>query len=102
VRLRGGSRIQGFWHGPELSDIHLACLKSFSNAGHEFIIYAYENLKVPCGIHLEDASEIVPISEAFDGFDIIIDDCAHIGSIAKSSFWYLFDNPPEARWPLFH
>ena len=32
------------------------------------------------------ASEIAP-----DGFDIIIDDCAHIGSAAKTSFWYLFD-----------
>ena len=33
------------------------------------------------------AAEVAP-----DGFDIIIDDCAHIGSAAKASFWYLFDN----------
>jgi hypothetical protein len=33
------------------------------------------------------AAEVAP-----DGFDIIIDDCAHIGSAAKISFWYLFDN----------
>lgn len=27
-----------------------------------------------------------------DGFDIIVDDCAHIGQITKESFWYLFKN----------
>jgi hypothetical protein len=26
-----------------------------------------------------------------EGFDIIIDDCAHIGRLAKRSFWHLFD-----------
>lgn len=32
-------------------------------------------------------AEIAP-----EGFDVIIDDGAHIGAIAKASFWYLFDN----------
>ncbi len=27
-----------------------------------------------------------------DGFDIIIDDCAHVGKLARASFWHLFDN----------
>jgi len=27
-----------------------------------------------------------------NGFDIIIDDCAHIGTVAKASFWYLFEH----------
>lgn len=26
-----------------------------------------------------------------DGFDIVIDDCAHIGVLARASFWHLFD-----------
>jgi SAM-dependent methyltransferase len=26
------------------------------------------------------------------GFDIVIDDCAHIGALARASFWHLFDN----------
>ncbi|MDQ1613725.1 MAG: hypothetical protein QOG00_3656 [Pyrinomonadaceae bacterium] len=26
-----------------------------------------------------------------DGFDIIIDDCAHIGVLARASFWHLFE-----------
>ena len=29
---------------------------------------------------------------AKDGFDIIIDDCSHIGSVTKNTFWYMFDN----------
>lgn len=33
------------------------------------------------------AAEVAP-----EGFDVIIDDCAHIGAVAKASFWYLFDN----------
>ncbi|MFC1684806.1 class I SAM-dependent methyltransferase [Pseudomonadota bacterium] len=27
-----------------------------------------------------------------DGFDIIIDDASHMGSLTKTSFWHLFDN----------
>jgi len=33
------------------------------------------------------AVEIAP-----DGFDIIIDDCSHIGEMARTSFWHLFDH----------
>lgn len=27
-----------------------------------------------------------------EGFNIIIDDCSHIGALTKTSFWYLFEN----------
>ena len=27
-----------------------------------------------------------------DGFDIIVDDCSHIGRLSKASFWHLFEN----------
>ncbi len=30
--------------------------------------------------------------QAPDGFDIIVDDCAHIGEIARNSFWHLFEH----------
>jgi hypothetical protein len=30
--------------------------------------------------------------QAPDGFDIIIDDCAHIGVVARQSFWHLFEH----------
>lgn len=26
-----------------------------------------------------------------DGFDVVIDDCAHVGEFARASFWHLFD-----------
>jgi hypothetical protein len=29
---------------------------------------------------------------ASEGFDVIIDDASHIGSLTKTAFWYLFDN----------
>jgi hypothetical protein len=37
------------------------------------------------------AAEIAP-----SGFDIVIDDCAHIASLAKISFWHLFNNHLKA------
>ena len=33
------------------------------------------------------AAEVAP-----EGFDIIIDDCSHIGSLSRISFWHLFEN----------
>jgi hypothetical protein len=33
------------------------------------------------------AGEVAP-----DGFDVVIDDCSHIGALAKVSFWHLFDH----------
>lgn len=30
--------------------------------------------------------------QAPDGFDIVIDDCSHIGKLARTSFWHLFYN----------
>jgi hypothetical protein len=33
------------------------------------------------------AQEVAP-----EGFDIIIDDCSHIGVLSRTSFWHLFDN----------
>ncbi len=31
-----------------------------------------------------------------DGFDIIIDDCSHVGEMARISFWHLFENHLKA------
>jgi len=30
--------------------------------------------------------------QAPEGFDVIIDDCSHIGRLTRTSFWHLFDN----------
>jgi len=42
----------------------------------------------------EDTELLDRIAEetAPDGFDIIIDDCSHIGELTRISFWHLFDN----------
>ncbi len=31
-----------------------------------------------------------------EGFDIVIDDCSHIGVLARASFWHLFDKHPKS------
>lgn len=33
---------------------------------------------------------------AGEGFDIIIDDCSHVGELTRASFWHLFDNHLKA------
>jgi len=40
-----------------------------------------------CRLLTRVAAEMAP-----DGFDVIIDDCSHIGSLSKVSFWHLFEN----------
>jgi SAM-dependent methyltransferase len=46
-----------------------------------------------CGAQ-QDAALLDRIARecAPEGFDIIIDDCAHIGVLARESFWHLFDH----------
>src|SRR5262249_41962000 len=57
--------VQGFWSGPPLSNLHWACLKSFLRLGHQFILYSYENISVPEGVHREDANIVVPHHQIF-------------------------------------
>jgi SAM-dependent methyltransferase len=39
-----------------------------------------------------DLLDHVASESAPEGFDIVIDDCAHIGVLARESFWHLFEN----------
>ena len=34
----------------------------------------------------------IALKEAPEGFDVIIDDCSHIGELTRISFWHLFEN----------
>lgn len=36
--------------------------------------------------------ELIARQTAPEGFDIVIDDCSHIGELARASFWRLFDH----------
>ena len=48
-------------------------------------IHIYKGAQNDTALLTKIADECAP-----DGFDIIIDDCAHIGELAKISFWHLF------------
>jgi hypothetical protein len=59
-------------------------------------------------VHIDDATGMIHVykghqqdidlldriaqEQAPDGFDVIIDDCSHIGRFARISFWHLFQN----------
>jgi len=52
--------IQGMWFGESLSTLETLCMKSFMANGHEFHLYAYEELRgIPQGVVLKDANEII-------------------------------------------
>ncbi|MEW9838530.1 glycosyltransferase family 2 protein [Mesorhizobium marinum] len=55
----------GFWHGPELGPMRMACLASFVRMGHQFELYTYEPVTVPKGVTIRDANTIIPLSEIF-------------------------------------
>ncbi|MDD5544968.1 MAG: class I SAM-dependent methyltransferase [Acidobacteriia bacterium] len=56
-------------------------------ADHTGRIRTYQGMQQDTVLLDRIACETAP-----DGFDIIIDDCAHIGVLARASFWHLFDN----------
>ena len=58
-------RVQGFWSGPPLTPLHVACLRSFIEMGHQFELYSYDRLEVPEGVFLSDAASVVPADEVF-------------------------------------
>ena len=58
--------IQGLWIGPELSVMEQLSIASFLLTGHEYHLYAYDELRnVPRGTVIKDASEILPSSKVF-------------------------------------
>ena len=98
--------IQGLWLGEPLSTLERLCMKSFMANGHEFHLYAYEELQgIPKGVVVKDANEIVPkerIKEFrwFAGFS----DFFRYSLLAKKGGWYVdmdviclrpFDFPSE-------
>lgn len=50
-------------------------------------IHIYQGKQEDTQLLNKIAAEVAP-----EGFDIIIDDCAHIGSLSRISFWHLFEN----------
>ena len=53
----------------------------------------YPNIKAYKGSQTDlELLDKIRQETAPNGFDIIIDDCSHIGELTKKSFWHLFDN----------
>ena len=59
---------QFLWVGPGLSPLENLCLKSFVTVGYEVHLYSYGPLeRVPEGVILKDAGEIIPADDQFFG-----------------------------------
>ncbi|MFV0329293.1 MAG: glycosyltransferase [Dysgonomonas sp.] len=58
--------IQSLWVGPQLSAMEILCINSYLTNGHEFHLYAYNNiLNVPKGTIMKDANEIIPKKDIY-------------------------------------
>jgi hypothetical protein len=58
--------IQSLWIGTELTTLEKLSLASFLANGHEYHLYAYNNIEnIPDGVVIEDANSIIPQSEVF-------------------------------------
>ena len=55
--------VNAVWIGPELGQIHAACLRSFLRHGHRVVLHCYERPNdTPAGIEIADASLLLPQS----------------------------------------
>lgn len=52
-----------FWHGPTPSLYERLCLMSFAKHGFEVCVWTYQPFDLPEGVHLADASSILPAKE---------------------------------------
>jgi mannosyltransferase OCH1-like enzyme len=58
--------VHGLWIGSSLSAIELLCMKSFTEAGHTFYLWAYNKIdNLPERIQVKDANKIIPSNEIF-------------------------------------
>ena len=62
--------IQSLWIGPRLSTMERLSVLSFLDHGHEYHLYAYEDVaEIPRGAVVRDAREILPASAIFQYAD---------------------------------
>jgi hypothetical protein len=53
--------VRSFWNGPPLTVYEELCLRSFVSRGYRVLLYSYDTaLRIPGGVELLDANEIVP------------------------------------------
>ena len=54
-----------FFHGDALTLLEWICMESFVQHGHNLNVFSYEDLKVPGGVAIQDASQVLPFDEFF-------------------------------------
>jgi hypothetical protein len=54
-----------FWYGKDLRPVEWVCLTSFIEHGHKIRLFCYDPIKVPLGVSIADASEIISRDEIF-------------------------------------
>ncbi len=77
--------IHGFWAGGPLKQAQIASLRSFIQYGHVYQLWTYDQIKVPFGIILRDANEIVP-REVLDRW--LAKPCKHLYQSFSNYFRY--------------
>ena len=59
--------IQSLWIGDQLSAMEQMCIQSFLDHGHEFHLFAYDDIRnVPRGTVVRDARTIMPLADSKD------------------------------------
>ena len=59
-------KIQSLWIGNTLSNVEKLCINSYIKNGHEFDLYAYDEIdNIPENCNVKDAREILPEEEVF-------------------------------------
>jgi hypothetical protein len=57
---RGPGLFQSFWYGDALSPYEKACIRSFVDHGHRYVLYTYRrDLHVPTGVECCDAAPLI-------------------------------------------
>jgi Alpha 1,4-glycosyltransferase conserved region len=59
------AQFRSFWYRGSLSPYEHLCLKSFIAKGHDFTLYSYDEIEVPKGVKLENASSIFSEKDVF-------------------------------------
>ncbi len=80
-----------FWHGAALSPIEWVCLSSFIERGHKVRLFCFEEMRVPKGVVLADASEILPREEIvlFNGSIAGFTDLFRYKLILRTGEWWI-------------
>lgn len=96
-----------FHFGRGLSPLEEVCMESFVAHGHDLVLHSYEELKVPAGVGLADASRVLPKSELFhfDGSPSAFSNIFRYKLLLENGGWWvdtdvlcLTDSVPDCKY----